>query len=1301
MANWWDAAPLASADTEQPRPPSGANWWNAAPLAQESTQPAPTIQSQQQQPPAPSLLGNEPDDGYLSSALKSAGTAAIKGISNSIGTVGNLGHFADYLLARGDSAITGRPVNDILADYAQRRKSTYANAIDPSQVLPTGEQVAAPLLRRTGEYKSSTGLGRMAQSGLEVAASMIGPGGGAAALERGVAATGPQAGMAALRTARQLAPVNTAVGAIGQGVTDATDDPLIGMAAGIGLPAIGGAASSRIGRGVASVTRPFAEDLPIIGNRYAGAREQMVGERLLAQAQNPTEFEHALFPGPRRPDTDEIIPGSQPTTGQLTGDIGILQAERQARTADNTPFNMLDAEQNAARNAALRDLAPDADTMRPSQMLQGHLDGIEQAGTAAVDRIRNGAQELASRLGPGATPEAIGATIRDAIETTRKEAAAARSALYRAVDPDGSLALVTTPVREQAQTILKGLDQYSAPLSADEARLIGKSRNMPDVMSFKSLLEFDKDITASMAAERRTAGETPTWNRLRQLKASTQEAINNAVDLQAAHQNRAVARGEMAPEDTVAYSLRQWEESLLRDREGYYSDREAAVGDGSGIGRDAGSRSSAVSSSPRTKIEESSGLRYPAGDSSVSAENIPLTPNFDDGAAARLDAAKRAHAEYARTYREGPVGQALKTMGFVNNYVVPASGLPARIVVRGDKGFQTAQSFLKAAKNNPEAVSAMQDHVLSPLRRSLNFDGTINPAKFAKWRRDYAGALRALDGVTPGFSGRFDNAARASDILVEAGARAERMVDEFRKSEAGKLLGLTSPVEVENRVGAMLTERGTGPTQMRSLVNRMKRDPSAVDGLRKAGIDWMTRKFATTAEAGTSGEKILSAAAFKNFVKDNATTLAALYPQEQVAMFRRIADDLDRSNRSVTATSIKGSPGTAKDALPFMRKHLEEAKRHASLLSAAMAGSLIGFESAGLHGAVVGAGASGAAYLLGSLRAAGIRRADDMFRDALLHPDRARYYLSKVPVSGASNGASFDALGRLVRRGAIQANAPSPISAEAQNKRLEREEGSRVFSGAVLPFSRDKNGDVNFDSGAGIIGLAKRAFSSPGDVYAGRLPVMDNAGHTNLETIGRMADLAGLVTMGSGLAHAEGGPIFHAGLNGLRQRYAPQLNEAVNWSKDIGRIKLTPERIEAAKASLQRKLDNQPKFGEGSSPYRSTEQARAATKYAEAARIAGIDDTRVKFADGPYGSVYVRTGNHGTVRFADHPPPEEWVLNPLTGRSELQVVGGFSRELGRRHQPATVDASAARPGAPLNTKNAYDFLAAVLDGGAT
>ncbi len=247
----------------------------------------------------------------------------------------------------------------------------------------------------------------------------------------------------------------------------------------------------------------------------------MVRERLLREAENPDALDRLLSPGRMRPSDDlatNIIPGSVPTLGPLSGDMGILQAERQARTADNTSFDLGDADQNAARVSALRDAAPVADAMRPSEYFQQQLDHIERGTTEALERIQAGAQHLASRLGPGENPDVSGAALRTSMEAAKAEAKKARTKLYDAVDPDGSMSLVATPVRERAHELAKGIDPYDTPMSPVEARIFGQIGSLPDVAPFKSLVALDKNIYAAMSTERRASGETPTWGRLSQLK---------------------------------------------------------------------------------------------------------------------------------------------------------------------------------------------------------------------------------------------------------------------------------------------------------------------------------------------------------------------------------------------------------------------------------------------------------------------------------------------------------------------------------------------------------------------------------------------------------------------------------------------------------------------------------------------------------------------------------------------------------------------------------------------------------------
>ena len=65
------------------------------------------------------------------------------------------------------------------------------------------------------------------------------------------------------------------------------------------------------------------------------------------------------------------------------------------------------------------------------------------------------------------------------------------------------------------------------------------------------------------------------------------------------------------------------------------------------------------------------------------------------------------------------------------------------------------------------------------------------------------------------------------------------------------------------------------------------------------------------------------------------------------------------------------------------------------------------------------------------------------------------------------------------------------LSPEQQNATVEeiaRSMGQQEpYSGTILPLSRDVQGNVSFDSNAGILGAVKRAFTLPGDVLAGEV----------------------------------------------------------------------------------------------------------------------------------------------------------------------------------------------------------------------
>lgn len=126
--------------------------------------------------------------------------------------------------------------------------------------------------------------------------------------------------------------------------------------------------------------------------------------------------------------------------------------------------------------------------------------------------------------------------------------------------------------------------------------------------------------------------------------------------------------------------------------------------------------------------------------------------------------------------------------------------------------------------------------------------------------------------------------------------------------------------------------------------------------------------------------------------------------------------------------------------------------------------------------------------------------------------------------------------------------------------------------------------------------------------------------------------------------------------DGLRGRYGWDLY-AASGNKDPRRMKLTPERVEGAKSRMLSALE----AGAESRRTLVKPHLQTAQDFAREAIRQG-HDVRFKMPDGPNGSIYVRVGDKGTVRFADHAQPTEGG----------KIVGGYSTTLGRRHQPATM-----------------------------
>ena len=126
----------------------------------------------------------------------------------------------------------------------------------------------------------------------------------------------------------------------------------------------------------------------------------------------------------------EIVPGSRPTTGQLTGDLGALSLEREIwrrsspTSAKSNPFGTGSQQQNAARTAALDAIQPTGAPEAVGNTVRQQMAAIEAGHDAAVASATTDAQNAASGIGTGAAPEDIGANLRTTLQGARDAAKA-------------------------------------------------------------------------------------------------------------------------------------------------------------------------------------------------------------------------------------------------------------------------------------------------------------------------------------------------------------------------------------------------------------------------------------------------------------------------------------------------------------------------------------------------------------------------------------------------------------------------------------------------------------------------------------------------------------------------------------------------------------------------------------------------------------------------------------------------------------------------------------------------------------
>ena len=792
-------------------------------------------------------------------------------------------------------------------------------------------------------------------------------------------------------------------GAAGGGATIAEQaapdklKPIAGLAGGMvgGLLGAGATAVPRALGQAGGLVRDYAAPLT------AGGQERLAGQALQDAATSPSAVRQVLDNPPA-----PLVDGSNPTTFQLTGDMGLGGLERAAAVKAPEQFNQLRADQNSARLAALANIQDVGHPEAVASTLRSRLADLDAQTDAAVQSAAATAAQRASALGGTGTPEAYGATLRDALSGAETSARQSERGLWDAVDPNGTLTLPSASVARRAKSITTNLPATAAPMAGEEGAIFDVASSLPPVIPFVDASALRARISQAMRQEMMTAGQSPSYARLTQLRGALQDDIDGVVAQRAKQDAQAVAAGAMAPADTIVARYRQWTED---ERAAQQGTSLASSGTGAGAGIGSGSRSAGVGGPFRDPSEAGGRFGGPAGYPGMApGDGASSLGSFDDAARQRLIAATDATRDRAQTFGATPNAAILKRSGQGGPYNMTTPAVPGSIFFPGPKAAATVENFRNAVGEGP-AFDTLADYASSQLRRATTQpDGTLNPNTVASWRAAHADALRSF----PALDASFADAGQASQTMAATAEARREALDAYQTGIVGRVLGVSDPSDVTRTVGSIFGRKDS-VLQMQRLAAEAGQTPEGKDGLRKAIVDYMTGRLVSNTEAATTGRGTLKADQFQTFVKQNQPALKAVFSDNELGTMQAVADDLQRANRSIAAVKLPGGSNTAQDTFAVGKSDTPA--------SALMKIVLASGGAAGI-GAIFGGPIGGAAAAIGTgtvqaLRQAGLHKVDDLVRDAMLDPATARILLAKAPAKGDSG--PYIALAQRYRRAAL------------------------------------------------------------------------------------------------------------------------------------------------------------------------------------------------------------------------------------------------------------------------------------------
>jgi hypothetical protein len=913
-------------------PPKPIAPHEAVPLSVAPNAPAPSAVGQQ--PPQPSKIAHEESDDDVG-VSQPGGSDEDIGIKKWPGWGPELGKSIQGGLAEGTAGLLGAPF-DIprLADYGLAWAGAHVNqAMGGEDAQEAMQRTHGSVLRQAIGDKTYDTLAQFIPTGADYQKEFLRSG-----VDPGYT---PQSGVGRyLKTGASFIP--GALMPFGEASTLARLKQAVGPA--IGSETLGHAAEgtpyepwarfggSLIGGGTQMSGEAIAKPLTKSGQTDMAA--DMLREKATnpeAAAGNIRTAQAQTAPGRA---TGENISGSKPTASQVAVDPGLVGAETEYQTHYGVQHSQQWHAQQAAQTKALQGVQPGGDSTKVADLITQRLQQIEQQHEAEVANHAAGVQQ-AEAAAKGAAGQVARQGAPEALGANARKAIADSMATARAKEETLWRAIKADKIGVRPHQIggqARKLQRQVGPMQ--------KPMEGDEARIFDNASRLGKDVTR------------------------LSDVTDLTSDLKTAMRKERMSNGK-TPALARMTQLLKTAENVIKNAATRQSAKEAE--------------------------EDMGRLRA-------------MTPQ-DRANIMAARAASRARGDIER----GPAGAITRQGATADSYRTMESQVPGKIFAKGATGYQKAKAYADAT--GKPWIDPFKDVVSDSMAREATTNGMIDPAKLAKWQQDYEGALRALPAdVRQNF---VKGPAEAAAQLADDAANRRAAMIAHQKLDAGKAMrndpafkgfeGQTSPHDIQNLVGGLFS-RKDAVRQMTRLQTFLASQPggaAAVEGLKRAALDHMLDRVTTQMKAGVgSNVKTLSPGLTQKLVADYKPVMAAAgFTPQQLRVMDQVADDIERQQTLYTTTIPRGSPTAQKTA-----KALAKIAEHGTHGGLGVAGTIIAAHEIyhslpeALHGVAgwTGAGAALAAqHFYAKARNAGIAKAEHLYHDAIMDPDKAADLLSR------------------------------------------------------------------------------------------------------------------------------------------------------------------------------------------------------------------------------------------------------------------------------------------------------------------